>query len=92
MNGFIPTSWQFGPFARGLPRSERVERLRRLRAVVTTTCGLRGLAATRALRLAEHDADPDALNLAIGTLRRLDAADRRQILASYADTQHEART
>lgn len=77
----IPTSWQFGPFARGLATTERVARLRAMRTIVQLHCGPRGQAAARALDLAETDGD--ATGLAIGALERLDPLDRRRVLASY---------
>lgn len=77
----IPTSWQFGPFARGLAPVERVARLRSMRTVVQLHCGPRGQAAARALSIAETS--EDAAGLAIGALERLDPLDRRRVLASY---------
>lgn len=78
----IPRHWQFGPFVSGLGPIERAARLRSLRAIVQLHCGPRGQAASRALHLAEEN--PDATGLAVGALERLDALDRRHVLASYA--------
>lgn len=77
----IPTSWQFGPFARGLDPAERTRRLWTMRAVVLMHCGPRGDVAARALELAEHN--DAATELAIGALDRLASLDRRRVLASY---------
>lgn len=78
----VPAAWTFGPFAAGLAPAERVARLRCLRAIVQLHAGPRGTAAARALHAAEEDAE--AAPLAVAALDRLDALDRRHILASYA--------
>lgn len=78
----IPSSWQFGPFARGLNATERTARLRAMRTCVQIHCGDRGRVAARALHLAETD--PDSVTLAVGALERLAPLDRRHVLASYA--------
>lgn len=82
-----PPEWQFGPFVRGLKAEERVARLRSLRTCVQLHCGPRGQAAARALHMAEDE--PEAMELAAGALARLDALDRRRVLASYQRVSRE---
>ncbi|MEH3117091.1 MAG: hypothetical protein PGN25_05635 [Methylorubrum populi] len=73
---------QWGPFAPGLAETERVARLRGLRAILRLCCGDRGRAAEAELRAAEGDAG--RAGDALAALMRLEPLDRRRVLASYA--------
>ena len=73
---------EFGPWAFGLDRVERVARLRSLRAIVRLSIGPRGEALASLLHRAERD--PDALEPALRALDALASIDCRQVLASFA--------
>jgi hypothetical protein len=73
---------QFGPWAPNLDRTERLARLRSMRAIVRLSCGSRGEALADQLCRAERD--PAALPVAAAALNRLASTDRRHVLASFA--------
>ncbi|HEV2542939.1 MAG TPA: hypothetical protein VGU70_09310 [Methylobacterium sp.] len=78
----IPTADRFGPWSDRIDGTERVARLRSLRAIVRLTTGPRGERLADLLHRAEHDAA--ALVPALAALNRLAALDRRSVLASFA--------
>lgn len=78
----ISAADQWGPFALDLRPSERMARLRCLRAIVHMTCGPRGDDLSDTLRRAEAQTLPPAAALA--ALNALEPLDRRRVLASYA--------
>lgn len=78
----IPAADQWGPFALDLRPSERIARLRCLRAVVHLTCGPRGDDLSDRLRRAEMLSVSSESVLA--SLNALEPLDRRRVLASYA--------
>ena len=73
---------QFGPWAADLDRTERVARLRSLRAIARLTLGPRGHAFVETLRVAETN--EAALEAALRQLDALAALDRRSVLCSFA--------
>lgn len=78
----IPTTDRFGPWSDRIDGTERVARLRSLRAIVRLTTGPRGERLTDLLHRAERDAS--ALVPALAALNALAALDRRTVLGSYA--------
>ena len=78
----IPTTDQWGPFAKGIDPAERLARCRCLRAVVHLTTSPRGETATRLLQVAEWD--PTAFSDAARAFNAMDAPDKRHVWANYA--------
>ncbi|MDP4027082.1 hypothetical protein Q8W71_31315 [Methylobacterium sp. NEAU 140] len=78
----IAAADRFGPWADGIDRTERVARLRSLRAITRLSLGPRGHAFAETLRRAETD--PGQLEPALRQLDALAALDRRSVLCSFA--------
>lgn len=78
----IAAADQFGPWAPDLEEAEQRARLRALRQTARLLAGPRAIGLCRLL--AQAETDPAALEPASYALNTLAAADRRQILASYA--------
>lgn len=78
----IPAADRFGPWSDRIDGSERVARLRSLRAIVRLTTGPRGECLAALLHRAERDAS--ALVPALSALNALAALDRRTVLGSFA--------
>jgi hypothetical protein len=78
----IPAADRFGPWAADLGETERVARLRALRAIVRLLTGSRGAELYRLLKAAETH--PEALEPAAHALAHLEPLDRRQVLACFA--------
>lgn len=78
----IPSLQHWGPFADGLRPSERLARLRALRAIVRLLTGPRGTVLEAELSRAETG--EVALCDALAGLHALVPLDRRRVLASYA--------
>lgn len=79
---FIAPADRWGPFADGLDPSERLARLRSLRAITHLCLGPRGAAVVDALHQSERD--PNHMPTALRALDALAPLDRRQVLASFA--------
>lgn len=84
----IPAADRFGPWSDRIDGTERVARLRSLRAIVRLTTGPRGDRLAGLLHRAEQDAA--ALVPALAALNRLAALDRRSVLASFAAVHRSA--
>ncbi|MFJ7441286.1 hypothetical protein ACIQW5_26990 [Methylorubrum thiocyanatum] len=78
----IPAADRFGPWSDRIDVTERVARLRSLRAIVRLSTGPRGDRLAGLLHRAERDAA--ALAPALAALNQLAALDRRAVLASFA--------
>ncbi|EHP94973.1 hypothetical protein MetexDRAFT_0138 [Methylorubrum extorquens DSM 13060] len=78
----IPPADRFGPWSDRIDVTERVARLRSLRAIVRLTTGPRGDRLADLLHHAEQDAA--ALVPALAALNHLAALDRRAVLTSFA--------
>lgn len=78
----IPAADRFGPWSDRIDVTERVARLRAMRAIVRLSTGPRGERLAVLLHRAERDAS--ALAPALDALNALAALDRRSVLGSFA--------
>jgi hypothetical protein len=79
---------RWGPFADGIDNTERLARLRALRAITHLCAGPRGDRLTTELERAERDVS--RLPIALEALGAFTALDRRQVLASFARVHRSA--